>query len=78
LLVYEGLNITEEAFQDVESQVIFFKHKPVLKEVMETAEAMAERIYGPRQKQKQTSEKRRTGKRPRGSDTPNESATEMG
>jgi uncharacterized protein len=50
LLVYKGLNVTEEAFQGAASQVIFFQQKPVLKEVMETVEAMAERIYGPRQK----------------------------
>jgi predicted nuclease of restriction endonuclease-like RecB superfamily len=53
LLVYQGLNVTEEAFQDVASEVIFFQQKPVLKEVMETVEAMADRLYGPRQKQKQ-------------------------
>ncbi|HKV02389.1 MAG TPA: DUF790 family protein, partial [Ktedonobacteraceae bacterium] len=50
LLVYKGLNVTEEAFQDAASQVIFFQQKPVLKEVMETVEEMANRIYGPRQK----------------------------
>lgn len=50
LVVYKGLNVTEEAFQGAASQVIFFQQKPVLQEVMETVEAMAERIYGPRQK----------------------------
>ena len=50
LLVYKGLKVTEEAFQDTASEVIFFQKKPVLKEVMETVEAMAERIYGPRPK----------------------------
>lgn len=50
LLVYKGLKVTEEAFQDVASEVIFFQQKPVLKEVMETVEAMAERIYGSRPK----------------------------
>ena len=50
LLVYKGLNVTEEAFQGAASQVIFFQQKPVLKEVMETVEEMAERIYGPRAK----------------------------
>ncbi len=72
LLVYKGLNVTEEAFQGAASQVIFFQEKPVLKEMMETVEAMAERIYGPRRK----SEKRRTSKRPHGSDTTNESPTD--
>ena len=42
LLVYKGLNVTEDAFQDVASEVIFFQQKPVLKEVMETVEKMAE------------------------------------
>jgi predicted nuclease of restriction endonuclease-like RecB superfamily len=65
LLVYKGLNVTEEVFQDSASQVIFFQEKPVLKEVMATVEAMAERIYGPRRK----SEKRRAAKRPRESPT---------
>ena len=51
LLVYKGLNVTEEAFQDTASQVIFFQEKPVLKEVLETVDAMANHIYGPRQKQ---------------------------
>ena len=48
LLVYDGLKITEEAFEGVASEVIFFKQKPVLKEVMETVEHMAERVYGAR------------------------------
>ncbi len=50
LLVYQGLNVTEDAFEGSASQVIFFQNKPVLKEVMETVEAMASRIYGPRPK----------------------------
>lgn len=63
LLVYEGLNITEEAFQDVASEVIFFKNKPVLKEVMETVETMAEHVYGPRKKhRKQATGKQRKAK----------------
>ncbi len=52
LLVYQGLNVTEEAFEGSASEVIFFQNKPVLKEVMETVEAMANRIYGPRPKRK--------------------------
>ncbi len=59
LLVYKGLNVTEEAFQGAASQVIFFQQKPVLQEVMVTVEAMAERIYGPRQKPERMSKKRR-------------------
>src|SRR6202008_1783711 len=50
LLVYKGLKVTEEAFQDTASEVIFFQQKPVLKEVMERVEAMAERVYGMRGK----------------------------
>ena len=52
LLVYQGLNVTEDAFDGSTSEVIFFHNKPVLKEVMQTVEAMANRIYGPRPKQK--------------------------
>jgi uncharacterized protein len=52
LLVYKGLNVTGEAFQDVASEVIFFQHKPVMKEVMQTVESMTQRIYGPRPKRK--------------------------
>src|SRR3989442_291179 len=58
LLVYQGLKITDDAFQDVASEVIFFKQKPVLKEVMDTVEAMAERVYGPRSQPKR---KKRSG-----------------
>ncbi len=54
LLVYKGLSVTEEAFQDTPSEVIFFQQKPVLKEVMEKVEEMAERIYGPRRKPERT------------------------
>jgi predicted nuclease of restriction endonuclease-like RecB superfamily len=54
LLVYQGLNVTEEAFEGSASEVIFFQNKPVLKEVMGTVEAMADRIYGPRPKRIRT------------------------
>ncbi len=47
LLVYEGVNLSTEALQDVPSEVLYFKHKPVLKDVMKTVEAMAERVYSP-------------------------------
>src|SRR5436305_2287736 len=59
LLVYQGLKTTEEAFKVVASEVIFFQQKPVLKEVMETVEEMAERVYGPRIKRKRTRSPRR-------------------
>ena len=62
LLVYEGLNLAPDAFQDTESEVIFFQRKPVVREVMEAVEAMAERVYGPRRKRekKKRERKRRT------------------
>lgn len=60
LLVYEGLNLDPDAFQDTESEVLFFPRKPVLREVMEAVEAMAERVYGPRVKR----EKRQRTKKP--------------
>ena len=44
LLVYEGINLSHEALQDVPSEVLYFKNKPVLKDVMATVEAMAERL----------------------------------
>src|SRR6266699_7350642 len=72
LLVYKGLNVTEEAFQEAACEVIFFQNKPVLKEVMETVEAMAERLYGPRRKR----EKQRKAKRKRGGDNADESSTD--
>jgi predicted nuclease of restriction endonuclease-like RecB superfamily len=52
LLVYQGLNLAEDVFETTASEVIFFQNKPVLKDVMETVEAMANRIYGPRLKRK--------------------------
>lgn len=54
LLVYKGLNVTEETFQETASEIIFFQQKPVLKEVMEAVERMAEQVYGPKVKRKRT------------------------
>ncbi len=54
LLVYRGLNVTEEAFQDTASEIIFFQQKPVIKDVIETVEGMAQRLYGPRPDKKRT------------------------
>jgi predicted nuclease of restriction endonuclease-like RecB superfamily len=48
LLVYKGLNVTEEDFGETASEIIFFQQKPVMKEVMESVEKIAERLYGPR------------------------------
>jgi uncharacterized protein len=47
LLVYENLNVTREDFAGVEGEVVFFKQKPVLKEVMASVEDLANRVYGP-------------------------------
>jgi len=41
LLVYEGVNLGRERLQDVAAQVLYFKSKPVLKEVMEVVERVA-------------------------------------
>ncbi len=48
LLVYKGLNVTEEDFHDTASEVVFFQQKPVIKEVMAIVEKIAENVYGPR------------------------------
>jgi predicted nuclease of restriction endonuclease-like RecB superfamily len=42
LLVYEGVNLTENALQDVPGEVLYFKNKPVLKDVMALVETVAE------------------------------------
>ncbi|MBN1564537.1 MAG: DUF790 family protein [Anaerolineae bacterium] len=42
LLVYEGVNLTPDQLDNVPSQVLYFKNKPVLKEVMALVEAVAE------------------------------------
>ena len=59
LLVYRGLNLAGDAFEDTASEVIFFSQKPVLKEVMETVEEMAERIYGQRKSEKRANKRRK-------------------
>jgi predicted nuclease of restriction endonuclease-like RecB superfamily len=41
LLVYEGVNLAETALQDIPSGVLYFKNKPVLKDVMAMVEAMS-------------------------------------
>ncbi len=45
LLVYEGVNLSPEALQDVPGEVLYFKNKPVLKEVMAAVGEMAKRVY---------------------------------
>lgn len=52
LLVYQGPKLTPDAFRDTASEVIFFQQKPMIKNVMGTVEALAERLYGPREKAK--------------------------
>lgn len=58
LLVSDHLNLTNHAFEDSASEVLFFHEKPVIKEVMSTVEGIALREYGP-PPQKQ---RKRTGK----------------
>ena len=41
LLVYEGVNLTDEKLKDVPNEVLYFKNKPVLKDVMAVVERVA-------------------------------------
>ena len=41
LLVYEGVNLTEDKLEDIPSEVLYFKNKPVLKDVMAAVERVA-------------------------------------
>jgi uncharacterized protein len=41
LLVYEGLNLTAEKLRDVPAEVLCFKKKPVLKDVLALVEQVA-------------------------------------
>ncbi|MEM7131082.1 MAG: DUF790 family protein [Chloroflexota bacterium] len=41
LLVYEGVNLAKEKLQNVPSEVLYFKNKPVLKDVMAAVEKVA-------------------------------------
>ena len=47
LLVYENLNVTKDDFQGAQGEILFFKQKPVIKEVMEAVERLAQQVYGP-------------------------------
>ncbi len=40
LLVYEGVNLSDERLADVPAEVLYFKNKPVLKDVLAAAERM--------------------------------------
>lgn len=46
LLVYERVNLSTEALRDIPSEVLYFKQKPVLKDVMRAVETIAEHVYG--------------------------------
>ena len=41
LLVYEGVNLAGVTLEDVPAEVLFFKNKPVLKQVMAAVERLA-------------------------------------
>jgi hypothetical protein len=41
LLVYEGVNLTEDRLKDVPGEVLYFPNKPVLKDVMKAVERVA-------------------------------------
>lgn len=41
LLVYEGVNLSREKLRDVPAEVLYFKNKPVLKDVMAAVERIA-------------------------------------
>lgn len=47
LLVYEHLKVTRQDFGAIPGELLFFKEKPVIKEVMAAVEDLADRIYGP-------------------------------
>ena len=49
LLVYEGVNLAKEKLQDVPGEVLYFRKKPVLKDVMAVVERVAGR-FGRRQR----------------------------
>lgn len=63
LLVYKGLNLSAEAFEDTASEAIFFTRKPVVQEVMASVDALAERLYGPRPKKIALPRKQKSAKK---------------
>jgi hypothetical protein len=44
LLIYEGVNLAQHQLEDVPADVLYFKKKPVLKDVIATADAMHTRL----------------------------------
>jgi uncharacterized protein len=47
LLVYEHLKVTREDFGKIPGELLFFKEKPVIKDMMAAVETLAEKLYGP-------------------------------
>ena len=47
LLVYENLRVTRDDFGPIPGELLFFKEKPVIKDIMAAVEALAEKVYGP-------------------------------
>lgn len=47
LLVYEKLKVSREDFGTIPGELLFFKEKPVIKDIMAAVEALADRLYGP-------------------------------
>jgi predicted nuclease of restriction endonuclease-like RecB superfamily len=56
LIVYEELKVTKEDFEGIEGDILFFKQKPVIKEIMTVVESLADRVYGPIEKGRQIRE----------------------
>ena len=71
LLVSDGLNLGATAFEGAASEVIFFRGKPVLKDVLAAVEQLAERIYGPTVPRTRIQSKRRSSKKRSSLETPN-------
>ncbi|MBV9228438.1 MAG: DUF790 family protein [Chloroflexi bacterium] len=63
LLVYEGVNLTPDKLQDVPGEVLYFKQKPILKDVMSAVETMAMRVYGPPPKPERAKRRKRKGEK---------------
>ncbi len=41
LVVYEGVNLAADKLSDVPGEVVYFKNKPVLKEIIQAVERIA-------------------------------------
>ena len=60
LLVYENLKVTREDFGKIPGELLFFKEKPVIKDIMAAVETLAEKLYGPLPKPEKKRHKPRT------------------